>query len=182
MANTTLENFSVSHAAILNGSTGAELSDIYGVRSGAVGIDQAQFENTGDDTVLSSWFWFNFATLTITSGFISWPVISLLTGDTITSSGTAPNDVNSLPLWTTSSLNQPAKPVLLRTPSRDSTGVVRISDIVLFKVQFQPITFNGPTYKAGMEVSYAGRALVSNNDEKGAVLSVPAIGRMVNHS
>jgi hypothetical protein len=176
MATGIFEGFSVSHASILDGSTGAEAADIYGVREGSVSIDSDSFDNTGDDAVLSSWFWFNYADLTVSSGYVPFTVISLLTGTTVTSTG----DEWRMNLWTQSSLNQPSRPVLIRVPSRDSEGAVRTMDIVLFKVQFQPISFDGPTYKDGLVLNYAGRAVISATDETGTALPEKAIGRLIN--
>jgi hypothetical protein len=176
MATSTFEAFSVSHAAILDGSTGAEAADIYGVREGTVEIDSDAYDNEGDDAVLSSWFWFNYAELTITSGYVPFPVISLLTGVPFSST----SDIYTMAMWTPSSLNQPARPVLLRLPSRDTTGQPRQLDIVLFKVFFQPINFEGPEYKEGLLLNYTGRAVVSPTDETGTELSEQAIGKIVN--
>lgn len=179
MASPIVEAFSVSHAAILNGTTGAEQADIFGVRDGSLDIDTDSFNNTGDDTILSVWNWFNLANLTINSGFVPFDVVSLLTGATITSSGTAPNDFWNLPLWNQSALNQPNRPVLIRCPSKDSSGNPRSLDIVLYKVQFQPIKFDGPSYKNGLVLSYTGQCLMSSVDEKGSALTEPSIGRLV---
>lgn len=176
MATGIFEAFSVSHAAILNGATGAEAADIYGVREGSVSVDSDSYDNTGDDAVLSNWFWFNYAEVTISSGYVPFNVISILTGAPVSSTG----DTWSMPLWTQSSMNQPTRPVLIRVPSKDSAGAVRTMDIVLFKVQFMPISFDGPTYKDGLVLNYSGRAVVSPVDEKGAVLTEKAIGRLVN--
>lgn len=176
MATGIFEAFSVSHAAILNGSTGAEDADIYGVREGSVSIDSDSYDNTGDDAVLSTWFWFNYAELTVSSGYVPFDVISLLTGAPVTSTG----DVYKMDIWTEDSLNQPARPVLIRVPSKDSAGAVRTMDIVLFRVQFQPISFDGPTYKDGLVLNYAGRAVVSPVDETGTALDRRAIGRLIN--
>lgn len=170
------EAFSVSHAAILDGTTGAETADIYGVREGSVSVDSDSYDNTGDDAVLSNWFWFNYAEVTISSGYVPFSVISLLTGAPITSTG----DTWSMPIWTTSSQNQPTRPVLIRVPSKDSAGAARTMDIILFKVQFMPISFDGPTYKDGLVLNYSGRAVVSPVDEKATVLPEKAIGRLVN--
>lgn len=173
------EGFSVSHAAILDGSTGAETADIYGVREGSIGIESDAYENTGDDVVLSNWFWFTYATLAISSGYVPFDVIALLTGANVASSGTGAATVNSLPLWNESSNNQPARPVLVRVPSKDSAGAIRRLDFVLFRVQFQPISFDGPTYKDGLVLNYAGRAVVSDVDETGQSISERAVGRLV---
>lgn len=172
------EGFSVSHAAILNGTTGAEEADIYGVREGSVSVDSDSYDNTGDDAVLSNWFWFNYAEVTISSGYVPFSVIALLTGATVTSTA----DVYTVDLWTEPSLNQPPRPVLIRVPSKDSLGAVRSMDIVLFRVQFMPISFDGPTYKDGLVLNYSGRAVISSVDETGDDLDVRAIGRLVNQA
>lgn len=181
MATRTVEGFSLSHAAILDGSTGAEEvnGDIYGIREGSLEPDTDSFDNQGDDAILSSWFWFNFATVTVTAGFIPFDLLALLSGGTVVSSGAAPNDYYNIPLWNEDSLNQPTRPMLIRVPSKDSAGAVRTLDIVLYKVQFEPFSFDGPSYKDGMALSYSGKALLSNDDEKGDPLSERAIGRLI---
>lgn len=182
MATTIFEGFSISHAAILNGSTGADETwgDIYGVSEGSLEADIDSFDNTGDDTVLSSWFWFNYATVSITGGYVPFSTIAALSGTTVTSSGTAPNDTYSVPLWNKSSLNQPTRPMRIRVPSKDSAGVIRNLDFILYKVQFEPISFDGPSYKDGLKLNYSGRALLSSSDERGQALADPAVGRLYN--
>lgn len=177
----TIEGFSLSHAAILSGSTGLEESfgDIYGVREGSLAADIGNFDNTGDDSVLSTWLWFNFATVTVTGGYIPFEMVALLTGGTITSSGSDPNDYYSLPLWTETSLNQPVRPMLIRVPAKDSAGEPRNLDIILYRVQFNPINFDGPSYKNGLTVNYSGKALMSSTDETGSTLADRAIGRLI---
>jgi hypothetical protein len=284
MATTKIEGFSVSHAAILNGATPvSEVADIYGIREGTLDVDTDSYDNTGDDAVLSSWSWINFATVAIKSGFIPFEVIALLSGSTLVTTGitTAPvantpstattggtltagtyyykvtaigpdaeslpsNEVSqvttgststvtvtwgavtgatgyriyrgtaaglqtvyyvvgvvttftdtgaaattgtppttnvaakySLPLWNFKSMNQPARPLLIRVPSKDSNGTPRLFDIILYKVQFNPITFDGPTYKDGMALNYGGKALMADKDEAGVVLTEKAVGRLV---
>jgi hypothetical protein len=185
------EGFSLSHAGILDASsstvtgagTGAESQTIYGVRNGTLATDSGNYDNTGDDFVLSEWFWFNFANITIESGFITFPTLAQVTGQTIASSGTSPNDYYGLPLWVWSSLNQITRPVAMRVPSRDSQGAVRTLDFILYRVQFMPFNFTGPSYKNGLTVSMAGRALMSLYDEQGNALpsSYPrSLGRLVN--
>jgi len=176
---TIVEGFSISHSAILNGTTGAEIADIYGVREGSLDVDSDSFDNTGDDAVLSSWSWINFATVSITSGYVPFNVLATLTGAAITSSGTAESTYYNLPLWNEKSMNQSPKPVLLRIPSKDHTGLVRTLDIILYKVQFDPISFDGPSYKDGLVLNYSGKALLSSTDEKGTALSEKAVGRLI---
>jgi hypothetical protein len=186
----TFEGFSLSHAAILDASstsitgtgTGVESATLYGVRNGTLATDSGNFENTGDDIVLSEWFWFNFANLTIESGFLTFNTLSTITGTAVSSSGVSPNDYYGLPLWTLNSLNQITRPVALRVPSRDSGGAIRTLDFVLYRVQFMPFNFTGPSYKNGLTVSLAGRALMSLTDEYGTSLpaSYPrSLGRMI---
>lgn len=181
MATKTVEAFSLSHAAILNGTTGAEeaLGNIYGVESASIETDQDSFDNTGDDAVLSTWFWFNFANITVKAGYVPFDLINLLSGEAITSSGTAPNDTYSIPMYTEDSLNQPPRPMLIRMPSKDQDGVIRTLDVVLYKVIFQPFTFDGPNYKDGLKLNYSGRAVTSLKDEKGTTLTKKTVGRLV---
>lgn len=188
MATPIVEGFSLSHAAILDGTTGAEAvdGDIYGIRSGSIELDTDSYDNTGDDAVLSTWYWFNKATLTVQSGYVPFKTIALLSGSKVTSSGSAPNDFYTLPLWEERQQNTQARPVLIRVPSKDKDGIVRTLDFVLYKVQFQPISFDGPTYKDGLLLNYTGTALMSDKDEKGVAvvdsqtgLPTKAIGRLV---
>lgn len=174
-----VEGFSLSHAAILDGTTGAELADIYGVREATIEVDTDSFDNTGDDSVLSSWQWFNFATLSVKSGYIPLDLAALLAGTTLTTSGAVGSETVSMPLWSKNSLNTPTRPVLIRIPSKDSGGAVRTLDVVLFKVQFAPISLEGPSYKDGLVTSYSGKAVMSSVDEKGGTLAEPSIGRIV---
>lgn len=182
MASTKIfEGFSLSHAAIIDPATGLDLTngDVYGINSGTLSADSGSFDNTGDDFVLSSWLWFNFANVTVQAGYLPFALIALLSGTTITSSGTSPNEYFSQPLWNENSINQPTRAMLVRIPSKDSAGAIRDLDFILYKVQFQPFNFDGPSYKNGLKLNYAGKALMSSVDEKGGTLAERAIGRIV---
>lgn len=174
-----VEGFSVSHAAILDGTTGADVADIYGIREGALDVNVDNYDNLGDNSVMSSWSWINFATLTVKSGFVPLPVLALLTGATLTSSGTGAAIAYSMPLWNEKSMNQPTRPVKVRIPSRDSVGNARTLDIILYKVQFAPFALEGITYKNGVVLSYSGKAMLSDTDETGLALADRAVGRLV---
>jgi hypothetical protein len=117
--------------------------------------------------------------VTVTAGYIPLDVLALLSGNTVVSSGAAPNDYYSMPLWNEDSLNQPTRPMLIRVPSKDSAGAVRTLDILLYKVQFEPFSFDGPAYKDGMLLNYSGKALMSATDETGTALADRAIGRLI---
>lgn len=169
MANSTVEAFSISHAAILNGTTGLEESfgDIYGVRSGSLELDQDSYDNTGDDTILSTWYWANKVNVTVQAGYIPFDTLGLITGSKVTSSGTGDNQTFALPLWEENTMNTKPRPMLVRVPSKDKDGLVRVLDFILYKVQFQPFSFDGPSYKEGLLLNYNGSALFSSTDEKG---------------
>lgn len=169
MANPTLEGFSLSHAAILDGSTGLEeeFGDIYGIRSGSMELDQDSYDNTGDDTILSTWYWANKVNLTIQGGYIPFKTLALISGSVITSSGTGTDETFSLPLWEENTMNSQPRPMLIRVPSKDRDGATRVLDFILFKVQFQPFSFDGPSYKEGLLLNYNGSALFSDTDEAG---------------
>lgn len=189
MATPIAEAFSVSHAAILDGTTGAEETDgdIYGVRSASIELDTDSYDNTGDDAILSTWYWFNKATVNVQSGYVPFKTIALLSDTAVTSSGSAPNDYYEINLWEERSLNVQPRPMLIRCPSKDKDGVLRTMDFVLYKVQFQPFTFDGPTYKDGLLLNYVGTALMSDTKDNGdAVVDSKtgqpskAIGRLLN--
>lgn len=169
MANPTVEGFSLSHAAILNGGTGVEeeFGDIYGIRSGSLELDQDSYDNTGDDAILSTWYWANKVNVTVQSGYVPFQTLGLISGSKVTSSGTGASQTYSLPLWEENSMNTTPRPMLIRVPSKDKDGQVRVLDFILYKVQFQPFSFDGPSYKEGLLLNYNGSALFSDTDEKG---------------
>lgn len=185
-----VEGFSLSHAAIL-GENGIEeeFGDIYGIRSGSLELDQDSYDNTGDDTILSTWFWANKVNVTVQSGYIPFRTLSLITGSKVTSSGKGDEETLSIPLWETDALNTQPRPMLIRVPSKDKDGKVRVLDFILYKVQFQPFSFDGPTYKEGLLLNYNGSALFSDVDEKGQPVldsrtgrPTKAVGRLVSQS
>lgn len=187
MTSKIVEGFSLTHAAILDGETAAEAVvagtndfDIYGVRTGSIAVDTGNYDNTGDDAVLSSWFWFNFATVTVQAGYLSFDTMAQLSGTTVTSTGTTPADVHSIPLWDEQSLNTAPAPMIIRLPAKDKLGVLRTLDFVLYRVQFGPVNFDGPAYKSGLLLNYTGRATMSDVDEAGVTLTRRAIGRIIN--
>lgn len=170
MASPIVEGFSISHAAILDGTTGIEeeFGDIYGIRSGSMELDQDSYDNTGDDTILSTWYWANKVNLTVQGGYIPFRTLALLSGSLVTSSGSGDTETFSLPLWEENTMNTQPRPMLIRVPSKDRNGLVRLLDFILFKVQFQPFSFDGPSYKEGLLLNYNGSALFSDTDEKGS--------------
>lgn len=188
MASPIVEGFSLSHAAILDGSTGLqeEFGDIYGIRSGSLELDQDSYDNTGDDTILSTWYWANKVNVTVQGGYIPFNTLGLITGSVVTSSGSGDTETFSLPLWEENTMNTQPRPMLIRVPSKDRNGLVRLLDFILFKVQFQPFSFDGPSYKEGLLLNYNGSALFSDTDETGsAVLDsrtgepTKAVGRLL---
>jgi len=184
MSSMTLEGFSLSHAAILNGSTGAEAvnGDIYGVDDASLEPDTDSFDNEGDDTVLSRWQWLNYAEVSVRGGYIPFETLYTIYGEPISSSGTDPADWFSMEFWTDRSMNVSNKPMLVATPAKDRNGAVRTLWFVLYNCSFGPLTFEGPAYKDGLKISYAATALMSEKDEKGQSLggNYKAVARMIN--
>jgi hypothetical protein len=164
------EGFSLTHAAILNGTTGLdeEFGDLYGIRSGSLELDQDSYDNTGDDAILSTWYWANKVNVTIQAGYIPFETLNLLTGSKVTSSGSGTSELLSVPLWEQRQMNSQPRPMRIRVPSKDQNGATRTLDFILYKVQFQPISFDGPSYKEGLLVNYNGSALFSSVDHTGA--------------
>lgn len=183
-----VEGFSLSHAAILNGTTGLEenFGDIYGIRSGTLALQQNSYDNTGDDAILSTWYWADKVDVTVQSGYVPFDTLSLISGSVVTSSGSGAAATYSLPLWEENTMNTTPRPMLIRVPSKDKDGAVRVLDFILYKVQFQPFSFDGPSYKQGLLLNYNGSALMSDKDEKGNLVldsrsgqPTKAIGRLL---
>jgi len=180
MASPIVEAFSLSHAEILDGTdtfdealaaTAAIGFDVYGVAEASLDPNTDEFENEGDDVVLSSWSWLNYAEVSVQAGYVSFPLMSTLTGQSITSSGAGDSQKFSIDLWHEDSMNVAPRPMMVVMPSKTSEGDVRRLVIGLYRVQFAPITFDGPVYKDGLKVNYAGKALMSPEDETGVAFA-----------
>lgn len=178
MSSSITEAFSLTHAQVLDGATAfadaltlGEGFDIYGVDQASLTPDSENFDNMGDDVVLSTWSWINKAEVEVRGGFLDMPTISTIKGLPITTSGIDPADVHEMDLWHECEINAPPLPMLIRMPARDKDGAARILDIGLYRVYFDPITFDGPQYKDGLKVNYVGRAVFSPEDEEGNVFA-----------
>lgn len=181
MATSIVEGFSLSHAQVLDGATSfltaiaaataKDSEDVYGVNEASLDPDLGDYDNEGDDAVMSTWSWFNYATVNVQAGYLSFPLIANMTGQAVSSSGAGASQVFGLDLWHENSFNVAPKPMIIKMPSKDSAGVARTLTLGLYKVQFRPITFEGPSYKDGLKVNYQGRALLSPTDESGAVFA-----------
>lgn len=170
------EAFSLTHAQYLDGTASFEEAlaaavdeslDIYGVNDGSVDPSSDEWDNEGDDDVLSNWAWLKYADVKIQAGYMSFPLIARLTNQTLSSTGAGANQTFSLDLWHEDSMNVAPMPIMMVCPSKDADGNVRRLVIGLYKVQPKPMTFDGPKYKDGLKVNLAGRALKSRTDEKG---------------
>lgn len=189
MATKKAEVFSVTHAQILDGSTSADniatnddsWGDIYGVEEASLTTNVETFENRGDDKVLSRWNSFNFAEVNVKAGYLSFELMSRLAGTWLSSTGSGDTEKIWTPLWHEKALNVSPKPMLVRTRSKDSAGVIRTLDFVLYRVEFKPIAFEGPRYRDGLKINYSGTALLSGVDETGATIGDGGemVGRLV---
>lgn len=179
--NNIFEAFSLSHAQILDGATtfvdalaavASEAQDIYGVNESSLDPDTDEFDNEGDNVVLSNWAWLNHAEVEVQAGYVSFPLMETLTGKAYTASTiSGGKEIMMIDLWHEDALNVAPKPMMVKMPSKDSDGVAANFVIGLYKVQFRPITFDGPAYKDGLKVNYNGKALYSTKDEKGVVFA-----------
>jgi len=106
------------------------------------------------------------ATPTLTGG--TSPAVTVTTS---TPSADTDEAVYEMPLWTEDSFNVAPRPMLATMPSKDHRGNVRLFVIGLYRVQFAPITFDGPQYKEGLKINYGGRATMSAWDETGAAFA-----------
>lgn len=171
MADARVEAFGLSHVAILNPLTGlddlAQEGDIYTVNSASIELDSDSFDNVGDDLIRSTWNWGNRGNLSVQAGYFSFKNISYIYGLPVTSSGAGDAQTFSMLAWERKSMNPRPLPVLVRMPSKDAQGVPRDLDIILFRVQFGPLTFDGPAYKDGLKINYTAQALYSDVDELG---------------
>lgn len=79
-----VEAFSVTHAALFSYGTSVTEVDMYGVKSANLTPDTGSADNTGDDGVLSTWTWFNFANLAIEQGYLSFDQYELMSGAPVT--------------------------------------------------------------------------------------------------
>ena len=189
MPTTTIEAFSLTHAQILDGSTAFDAvttgdtswGDIYGVNNASLSPDQDSYDNEGDDAVLSTWNWINKGDVEVQAGYLSFALISNMTGRSISSTGSGDDIVYGMDLWHEDDFNVPRRPMVIRMPSKDSAGAVRYFDIGLYSVQFAPMTFDGPSYKDGLKVNYNGQALMSAVDELGAAFpdSKRRVGKVI---
>lgn len=163
------EAFSIRHAAIIGptGLTDHKFGDIYGIRSGSLELDQDSYDNTGDDTVLSTWFWANKVNVTIQAGYVPFETLETIYGTKVLSSTSGGTLTTSFAFLEANRMQPKPRPVRLSLPSKDANGNEQVMDIILYKVQFQPFSFDGPAYKEGLLLNYNGTALMSDTDEKG---------------
>ena len=180
---TNVEGFSISHAAILDASGDEETyGDVYGINSGTLDVNLGSYENEGDDTIMSIWDWVNYANISVQAGYVSFQLIALLTGKTLSSSNTGDNIVYWNELWDETTFNVAEKSMKIRVPSRDSNSNSIYLDIILYKVKFAPITFAGPAYKDGLKINYAGKAIMSSTDHEGLTLTNKSVGRIISRA
>lgn len=186
---TVVEGFSVTHAQLLDGATAfvdalsldQDAYDVYGVDQASLSPSVDTYTNTGDDDTLSDWSWLNYADLTIRAGYVPFELIGTLTGQTVSSSGAGASIEYGVDLWHEDDVDVSPTPALIRCLSRDKDGNVRRLDIGLYRVQWQPVTFDGPAYKDGLKLNLQGRCLRSAVDEEGSAFgdSKRRIGKLI---
>lgn len=172
-----IEGFSLSHVEILDGSKTfrqawttqaiADFFDVYGVNQASLDPQVDDFDNEGDNDILSTWMWLTTADISVQAGYLSFPMIATLTGAPLSSSGTGLSTSYEMDLWSETQFNVAPKPAIVVMPGKDHMGLPLDLVIGLYKIQFGPMTFDGPSYKEGLKVNFNGKALKSLYDEKG---------------
>ena len=160
--------FSLSHAAILDGTTAAELADLFGVNEGSLELESDSYERTGDDKILSTNRWITKGTLSLKSNYIPLDLMAKVYGTPVVSGV----EGITMQMWTEKAMNIAPRPVVIVAPGETSDGVPTTMKFVLYKVKFGQITFDQfLSYKEGLAVSLEGDALLSDKDELGAAFT-----------
>lgn len=166
MAN-NVSSFSLSHAAILDGETAAEVADIFGVNTGSLELESDTYERTGDDKILSTTRWITKGTLSLSTNYMPLDLMAILYGTPVVS-GAGENDM-TMQLWTEKGMNIRPRPVVVQAPGETADGVPLTMKFVLYKVKFGQVSFDQfMSYKEGLGVTLEGDALLSDVDELGA--------------
>lgn len=176
--NQVIEGFGLTQVLVLDGSTSFETATaansyvLHGGRSASVTLNTASVDNTGEDTIMSTWNSVDNATITIESGYLSLPAYSFIYGETINSTGASPNEMYDFDPWTEDSINAVGRPVLLVMRSKNLSKTIYPSlKLGLYSVEFQPIKFTGPQYRNVLAVNMEGKAGMSTIDELGATMA-----------
>ena len=164
MPNPNVTAFSLSHAAILDGSTAAELADLFGVNEGSLELESDSYERTGDDKILSTTRWITKGTLSLKSNYVPLDLMAVLYGTPVVSGA----EGLTMQLWSEKAMNIAPRPVVVQAPGETDAGVPITMKFVLYKVKFGQITFDQfLSYKEGLAISLEGDALLSDKDELG---------------
>ena len=179
MPNPNISSFSLSHVGILNGTTTAEIADLFGVNEGSLELETDQFERTGDDAILSTNRWITKGTVSFRTNYIPLDMMAALYGTPVTSAAIG----YSMQLWTEKAMNVAPRPVVVEAPGEDQDGNPNTLRILLYKVKFGQMNFDQfMSYKEGLAVSFEGDALLADKDELGAAFTDKQgkrIGRLI---
>ena len=168
MPSPNVTSFSLSHVGILDGTTAAEVADLYGVNEGSLDVESDSYERQGDDKILSTTRWLTKGTVSFRTNYLPLDMMALLYGTPAVSSATG----YSMQLWTEKAMNIAPRPVVVQAPGETDAGVPITMKFVLYKVKFGQITFDQfLSYKEGLAISLEGDALLSDKDELGATFT-----------
>lgn len=175
--NLRAEGFSITYAGILPPGQDPSQGTIFGVRSAQISPQWITTATSMDDQVIAVWNAPGAVQVAIQGGFMPWDVLAVLAGTAVSSSGAAPADYYSLPLFRQAVTGQ--FPLVLRASGKDAAGNLRVIQFLAYAAQFGPLTFDGPIYKNGLAVSYTATLLLSDADETGQQLPDRAYGRVM---
>ena len=88
MPSPNVTSFSLSHVGILNGTTAAEVADLYGVNEGSLDVESDSYERQGDDKILSTTRWLTKGTVSFRTNYLPLDMMALLYGTPAVSSAT----------------------------------------------------------------------------------------------
>lgn len=161
-----ISTFSLSHVGVLDGTTAAEVADLYGVNTGSLELDTDSFDRPGDDRILSTVRWINKGTVSFSTHYLPMDMIALLFGTAVVSGA----EGYSMQLWTERGMTSSRpRPIVVLAPGEDEEGVPMDIKIVLYRVRFGQPTFDQfASYKQSLGITLEGDALLSDKDELGA--------------
>lgn len=166
-------------AGVIAPGTGA-VSALAGIRSAAITLNQQQYTMAGNDAEQGAWTDITDITVAVEEGFLPFQTAAAILG--YSAAADASGNQASLPYMVMAQSQSSPVPVVLRSFAQDHFGNYRTTDIILYAVTFTSFAPSGTaSYKEGMAVTWAGRAVRSFTDENGAALppgATPAFGRV----
>lgn len=154
--------------------------DILGVQSLDFSFSTDQLEVMGDDALLMVWVHSLKGDLKFKTAALDMDILSRIVGDTVTTTSTGVNQVDSIYLGTDKIYSASECMLRFTVVAKDSNNVERRSKVFFFAAQI-----NGPPKPDGLDTKSAGTyewafsLLQNDKDEKNATITpLPAMARL----